>query len=369
MVRVGEDVSERLDVVPAEFFVHRHIRGKWVCRCCQTLVQEPVEPQIIDKGMPGAGLLAHTLVSRFVDHMPYYRQEQINARSGVHTPRSTLASWAGQAGTGLQPLFDAHKAFVLGAQVLHADETPVAMLDPGAGKTKRAYLWAYARGGLEAVPGVAYDFCVSRAARHPAAFLAEWTGTLVCGDYVGYDALLKLKGRIEAGCMAYARRKFDELVKLAQSPVALQAVQRIAALYRIENEAKLSSREDRLSARQARAKPLCQEMQVWLRLERQRVPDGSAIARAIDYSLNRWGALTRFLDDGNVPIDNNHCENLMRPWALGKELVVRGQRAGGSARRRDHELGAVCQAQRARALGLPEGRAGPAAAASEQPHR
>ncbi len=319
MVRVGEDVSERLDVVPAEFFVHRHIRGKWVCRCCQTLVQEPVEPQIIDKGMPGAGLLAHTLVSRFVDHMPYYRQEQINARSGVHTPRSTLASWAGQAGTGLQPLFDAHKAFVLGAQVLHADETPVAMLDPGAGKTKRAYLWAYARGGLEAVPGVAYDFCVSRAARHPAAFLAEWTGTLVCDDYVGYDALLKLKGRIEAGCMAHARRKFDELVKLAQSPVALQAVQRIAALYRIENEAKLSSREDRLSARQARAKPLCQEMQVWLRLERQRVPDGSAIARAIDYSLNRWGALTRFLDDGNVPIDNNHCENLMRPWALGRK--------------------------------------------------
>ena len=141
MVRVGEDVSERQGVVPAEFFVHRHIRGKWACRCCQQkgearLVQEPVEPQIIDKGMPAPGLLAHTLVSRFVDHMPYYRQEQINARSGVHTPRATLASWAGQAGAGLQPLFDAHKAFVLGAQVLHADETPVAMLDPGAGKTE-----------------------------------------------------------------------------------------------------------------------------------------------------------------------------------------------------------------------------------------
>jgi len=324
MVRVGEDVSERLDVVPAEFFVHRHIRGKWVCRCCQQkgagrLVQEPVAPQIIDKGMPAPGLLAHTLVSRFVDHLPYYRQEQINARAGVHTPRATLASWAGQAGAGLQPLFDAHKAFVLGAQVLHADETPVAMLDPGAGKTKRAYLWAYARGGFEAVPGVAYDFCVSRAARHPVAFLDAWTGTLVCDDYVGYNALLKLKGRIEAGCMAHARRKFDELVKIGHSPVAVQAVQRIAALYRIEHEVKLSSREDRLRARQARAKPLCQEMQVWLQLERNRVPDGSAIARAIDYSLNRWGALTRFLDDGRVPIDNNHCENLMRPWALGRK--------------------------------------------------
>ena len=145
MVRIGEDVSERLDIVPAEFFVHRHIRGKWACKCCQTLVQEPVAPQVIDKGMPAPGLVAHTLVSRFVDHIPYYRQETINARSGVHTPRSTLAAWSGAGGAELQPLFDAHREFVLGAQVLHADETPVNMLDPGAGKTKRAYIWAYAR--------------------------------------------------------------------------------------------------------------------------------------------------------------------------------------------------------------------------------
>jgi transposase len=155
MVRIGEDVSERLDIVPAEFFVHRHIRGKWACRCCQVLVQEPVEPQIIDKGMPRAGLLAHTLVSRFVDHLPYYLQEQINARAGVHTPRSTLAAWSGAAGPSLQPLYDAHRDFVLGAQVLHADETPVRMLDPRghaeapsgpSGKTTKAYVWAYARG-------------------------------------------------------------------------------------------------------------------------------------------------------------------------------------------------------------------------------
>ncbi len=187
MVRIGEDVSERLDIVPAEFFVHRHIRGKWACKCCQQkgearLVQEPAEPQIIDKGVPTAGLLAHTLVSRFVDHLPYYRQEQINARSGVHTPRSTLAAWSGAAGASLQPLFDAHRAFVLGAQVLHADETPVRMLDPGAGKTTKAYVWAYARGEHDVIPGVVYDFCAGRGAKYPMAFLQGWAGTITCDD-------------------------------------------------------------------------------------------------------------------------------------------------------------------------------------------
>ena len=134
MVRVGQDVSVRLDIVPAQFFVHCHIRGKWACRCCELLVQEPVAPQIIDSGMPAAGLVAHTLVSRFIDHLPSYRQEQINARSGVHTPRSTLAAWSGRGGAALQPLFDAHKAFVLEARVLHADETPVSMLEPRGGQ-------------------------------------------------------------------------------------------------------------------------------------------------------------------------------------------------------------------------------------------
>ena len=136
MVRVGEDVSERLDIVPAEFFVHRHIYGKWACRCCQKLVQQPAVPEIIDGGIAASGLVAHTLISRFVDHMPYYRQETVNARSGVHTPRSTLASWCGQAGVALEPLHEALKHFVLQGPVLHADETPVAMLDPGAGTTQ-----------------------------------------------------------------------------------------------------------------------------------------------------------------------------------------------------------------------------------------
>jgi transposase len=333
MVRVGEDVSERLDIVPAQFFVHRHIRGKWACRCCELLVQEPVAPQIIDAGMPAAGLVAHTLVNRFVDHLPYYRQEQINARSGVHTPRSTLAAWSGRGGAALQPLFDVQREFVLGAQVLHADETPVNMLDPGAGKTRRAYVWAYARGGFDALPGVAYDFCVGRGAKYPMAFLQGWSGTLVRDEFKGYESVLKLEGRTAAGCLAHARRKFDELVKVNHSPVATQAVQRIAWLYRIEREARDLPEEERLAMRQARSRPLWEELHVWLRLERGRVPEGSAIASAIDYSLNAWAALTANLYDGMVQIDNNHIENLMRPWAMGRKAwlfagsELAGQRA------------------------------------------
>ena len=333
MVRVGEDVSERLDIVPAEFFVHRHIRGKWACKCCQILVQEPAEPQIIDKGQPTAGLLAHTLVSRFVDHLPYYRQAQINARAGVHTPRSTLAAWSGAAGASLQPLFDAHRAFVLGAQVLHADETPVRMLDPGAGKTTKAYVWAYARGEHDPAPGVIYDFCTGRGAKYPMAFLGSWAGTLTCDDYKGYDAVFKAAGRLEAGCLAHARRKFDELAKAHASPVAMQAIQRIAGLYRVEQEARGMTPADRLGLRQRRAQPLWDELHMWMRLERTRVADGSGIAAALDYSLRRWEALGRYLCDGGVSIDNNHIENQMRPWAMGRKAwlfcgsELAGQRA------------------------------------------
>lgn len=333
MQRVGEDVSERLDIIPAEFIVHRHVRGKWACRCCQILVQEPVAPQVIDKGQPTAGLVAHTLVSRFVDHIPYYRQEQINGRSGVHTPRSTLASWSGAAGATLQPLYEALKRFVLQARVLHADETPVAMLDPGAGKTKKAYVWAYARGSFDPAPAVVYDFSVGRAARYPIEFLGRWSGTLTCDDYAGYNTVFKLHGRTEAGCLAHARRKFDELAKAGASPIATQALQRIAWLYRIEQELAAATNEERLAGRRLRSAPLWQDLHAWLRSERARVPDGGGIAAAIDYSLRRWDALGRFLQDGAVAVDNNHIENLIRPWAMGRKAwlfagsELAGQRA------------------------------------------
>ncbi len=342
MVRVGEDVSERLDIIPAEFFVHRHIYGKWACRCCQGLVQEAALPQIIDGGVPAAGLVAHTLISRFVDHLPYYRQEAINARSNVHTPRSTLASWSGQAGAALEPLYDAHKRFVLSARVVHADETPVAMLDPGAGKTKRAYVWAYARGAFDAVPGVIYDFCVGRGARFPIAFLGSadddrrsWRGTLVRDEYKAYDSVMSaVPDRVAAGCLAHARRKFDELLRDGgKSAVATEALQHIARIYRVERELAWMTADDRLAGRLTGTRALWEQWHAWLGLERGRVPDGSATAKAIDYSLNHWETLTHNLLDGEVSVDNNSIENLVRPWAMGRKAwlfagsELAGQRA------------------------------------------
>ena len=333
MVRVGEDISERLDLVPAKFFVQRQIRGKWACKCCQLLVQEPAAAQVFDNALPTPGLQAHTVVSRFVDHIPYYRQEQINARSGVHTPRSTLAAWSGHTGAQLMPLFEAHRSFVLGSRVLHADETPISLLDPGRGKTKKAYMWAYARGAFDPELGVVYDFCAGRGGQYPKELLTGWSGTLVVDAYGGYDEALRVQGRIVSHCLAHSRRKFDELFKANASEVAAQAIQRIAWLYRIEADGRPLSAEQRLLMRQERSKPLWEELHVWLKLERMRVPDGSSIAKAIDYSLNRWSGLSQFLLDGEVPIDNNHLENQMRPWALGRRnwLFIGSQLAGERA--------------------------------------
>jgi transposase len=352
MQRVGEDVSEKLDIIPAQFFVHRHIYGKWACRCCQKtgegrLVQEPAEPDVVDGGIPASGLVAHTLISRFADHLPYYRQEDINARAGVHTPRSTLAAWAGAGGAALQPLYEAHRRFVLSAAVLHADETPVPLLDPGRGKTKKAYVWAYARGTLDGgPPGVIYAFCTGRGAQYPLAFLGgkeppyaepPWRGTLVCDQYAGYGPVLDPAlhpGRQGAGCAAHARRKFEELTTrgASASPVALEALQRWARIYHVERLLADATAQERHAGRQSMSRPLWEELRVWLHLERARVA-GGAIAQAIDYSLNHWQALTLHLSDGAVPIDNNHLEQQIKPWKLGAKnwLFVGSELAGERA--------------------------------------
>ena len=186
--RIGQDVSEKLDYTPGVFTVEQHIRGKWACAQCETLIQAPVPAQVIDKGIPTAGLLAQVLVAKYSDHLPLYRQEHIFGRAGVALPRSTLAQWAGICGVQLQPLVDALKGEILRHAVLHADETPVQMLKPGNKKTHRAYLWAYAPGAFEDLKAVVYDFCESRAGEHARAFLGEWRGSLVCDDYAGYVA-------------------------------------------------------------------------------------------------------------------------------------------------------------------------------------
>ena len=349
MTRIGEDVSERLDIVPAEFFVHRHIYGKWACRCCTQrgegrLKQAPAVPEVIDGGIAASGLLAHTLISRFADHLPYYRQETINARSGVHTPRSTLAAWAGQAGAALEPLCDVHKRFVLGARVLHADETPVALLDPGAGKTRRAYVWAYARSHHDPTPGVVYDFCLGRGAQYPVAFLAgderashkRWAGTLLTDRYSAYDTVLDARvhpDRMAAACVAHARRKFDELAKAGSSALAEEAIRRFAHIYAAESELAGLHDDQRKAMRQELARPLWDKLRTWLELERRLVADGGSTAVAIDYTLNHWPALTRHLDDGAVPIDNNHLERQIKPWAMGRKawMFVGSELAGQRA--------------------------------------
>jgi transposase len=330
--RIGEDVSQKLDYTPGVFTAERHVRGKWACRCCRTLTQAPVPPEVIDKGIPSAGLLAHVLVAKHSDHLPLYRQEAIFGRAGLAIPRSTLAAWVGVCGVRLQPLVDALKEHILRCAVVHADETPVSMLAPGTGKTHRAYLWAYAAGSFETLRAVVYDFTISRSGEHARTFLGDWKGRLVCDDYGGYKALFAT-GVIECGCMAHARRYFVDLVKTDKSSIAATAVEFIGQLYGIEREAKNMAPEQRLAERQQRARPISQALHAWLIAQRTKVIDGGATAKAIDYSLKRWAALMRYLDDPALPIDNNHDEQQIRTWATGRRnwlfagTLPAGQRA------------------------------------------
>jgi transposase len=315
--RIGEDISEKLDYTPGTFTVEQHIRGKWACRQCEILIQAPVPAQVIDKGIPTAGLLAHVMVAKFADHLPLYRQEKIFGRAGLAIARSTLADWVGQTGVQLQPLVDALKETVLDQGVIHADETPVPMLAPGERKTQRAYIWAYSSTPFSALKAVVYDFSPSRAGEHARNFLGNWNGKLVCDDFAGYKASFA-QGIIEIGCMAHARRKFFDLHAANKSQLAKQALHTIGGLYEIERQVKDLSDEQRWRIRQEKAKPLADTLHAWMLAQRECVPEGSAIAKVLDYSLKRWVALTLYLDDGAVPIDNNWVENQIRPWALGR---------------------------------------------------
>ncbi len=332
--RIGEDVSEKLDYAPGLFSIERHIRGKWVCRRCESLIQAPVAPHIIDKGIPTTGLLAQVLIAKYLDHLPLYRQEQIFGRAGLALPRSTLAQWVGACGVGLQPLADALKGMLLTRAVLHADETPVPMLKPGLGRTHRAYLWSYSSSEYDELQAVIYDFAESRSGQHARDFLGSWSGKLVCDDYSGYKALFE-RGVIEVGCMAHARRKWHELFANHRSELAAEALMLYGRLYDIERDAreqKLDA-EGRRQLRQQRAKPCAEGLRQWLVRQRGQVPDGSGTAKAINYSLGRWAALLRYLEDGDLPIDNNHVENCIRPVALGRSnwLFAGSLRAGQRA--------------------------------------
>ena len=330
LVKIGEDISEQLDVEPARFFVHRHIRPQYACRSCETIIAAPVPAAIIDGGLAAPGLHAWVLIQKYLDHLPLYRIEKISERHGVPIARSTLAQWVGQLGVSLQPLVDRLAELLRQGQVLHADETPVQQLDPGKGKTKRAYMWAYRSNDLEEAPRiVVFDYQTSRNGVHARNFLQEWRGHLMVDDYGGYKASFR-QGVTELACLAHCRRKFFDLHAAGGHPVAEDALRRIAELYTVETQAREGDATARRALRQQESLPRLRALHEWLIAQRVRTADGSGLARAIDYILKRWPALIRYVDSGTLPIDNNMVENAIRPITLGRRnwLFTGSERAG-----------------------------------------
>jgi transposase len=337
MKRFGQDVSEKLDYTPGTFTVERHVRGKWSCVCCQKLVQAPVPAHIIDKGIPTAGLLAHVLVAKFLDHLPLYRQERIFERAGLAIARSTLAQWVGECGAQLQPLVDALSAELLRHDVLHADETPVGMLKPGNKKTHKAYMWTYCTTSFNPMKAVVFNFAETRSGNNVREFLGQngerpWKGKLVTDGFSGYKATFE-RGVTEVGCVAHARRKFHELWANHGSKVGEHALRYFQLLFRIEEDVASCTAQERRRIRQRKSRRVAAALNKWLLRQRLLVPDGSATAKAIDYSLKRWAALTRYIGDGDLPISNNWVENQIRPIALGRAnwLFAGSLRAGKRA--------------------------------------
>jgi len=336
LVKIGEDVTEQLDVEPAKFFVHRHIRPQYACKFCETITAEPVPPAVIDGGMAAPGLLAWVVSNKYLNHLPLYRLEQMAAREQVTLSRSTLAEWVGRTGFALQPLADQLKWQLLQGNTLHADETPVAQLKPGSGKTHKAYLWAYRSNDL--VPGpriVVFDYQTSRSGRHARDFLQSWQGHLLVDDYGGYKALFSREESpcIELACWAHARRKFYDLHQANGSPMAFEALQRIGNLYAIEAEGKQLGIEARQQLRKQKSLPVLDTLHDWLMQTRRQTVNGGASAKALDYTLKRWPSLVRYARSGHLPIDNNPAENIIRPIAVGKKnwLFVGSERAGQRA--------------------------------------
>jgi transposase len=332
--QIGEDVAEQLEFIPEHFKVIRHVRPKFTCGRCSTIVQAPAPSRPIERGIAGPGLLAHVAVAKYLDHLPLYRQSEIYARQGIDLERSTLADWIGGIARLLTPLAELIGRYVVAANKVHADDTPVPVLDPGRGKTKTGRLWVYVRddrpAGSTEPPATYYRYTTSREGAHPRAHLKDFRGTLQADAFSGFDVLYA-EGRVrEAVCWAHARRKFYDLHADTQSPHAEAALTRIQALYAIEQEIRGRLPEERKRVRQARAGPLLEAMQQWLLETQAKVSAKSALAVAINYALKRWVALTRYRDDGTLEIDNNAAERALRgPVLSRKNFLFAGADSGG----------------------------------------
>ena len=323
---LGEDVSEVLEYVPASFKVIRTVRPKLSCACCSRIVQEPAPHRPIDKGLAGPGLLAHVLVSKYADHLPLYRQSEIYARQGIELERSTMADWVGGSSRILRPLVEALKSYVLSGEKLHGDDVPVPVLEPGNGKTKMGRLWTYVRddrpAGQQAASAVWFSYSPDRKGEHPASHLKSYRGILQADGFAGFNKLYETGEIIEAACWAHVRRKFFDLQQGASSPVAKEALERIAKLYGIEKEIRGRSPDQRREERQARSRPLLEAMHAWLKGLMPKLSKKSELAKAIHYALGRWTALMVFVDDGRVEMDNNAAERALRTVAIGRNYVL-----------------------------------------------
>jgi transposase len=333
--RIGEDVSERLDIVPAQLRVIVVRRPRYACRACEdVVVQAPAPARLIEGGLPTEATVAQVLVSKYADHLPLYRQAQIWIRQGIHLDRSTLADWVGRAAWHLRPVHERLLAKLKASPKLFADETTAPVLDPGRGKTKTGQLWAYARddrpwGGNDP-PGVAYVYAPDRKAERPIVHLTGFSGILQVDGYGGYRTLAEKSGATLAFCWAHVRRRFYELAAAGPAPIASEALARIGELYRIEYGIRGRSAHERRAARQEKSRPIVAELEPWLREKLGLISQKTKLAEAIRYTLSRWEGLTRFLDDGRIEIDSNVVERSIRAIALNRKNALFAGSDGGA---------------------------------------
>jgi len=332
--KLGEDVSEVLDFIPASFLIIRHVRPKLSCCGCDVIVQAPAPSRPIERGLAGAGLLAHVLTAKYCDHAPLNRQSQMYAREGVDLDRSTLATWVGQASSLLEPLVTALRRYVLSGTKVHADDTPVPVLAPGNNKTKTGRLWTYVRddrpAGSNDAPAVWFAYSPDRRGEHPQQHLSKFRGTLQADAFAGFNQIYEGGNVQEAACWAHVRRKFYDLKQAHNSAIAGEALERIGELYGIEKEIRGSSPEERSKVRQARSRPLLDSMREWLEASLAKLSKKSDTSAAIRYALGLWDALLRYCDDGGIEIDNSAAERALRTVAIGrKNYLFAGSDAGG----------------------------------------
>jgi transposase len=333
--RIGEDVSERLDIVPAQFRVLVTRRPKYACRTCEEVVaQAPAPARLIEGGIPTEATVAQVLVSKYADHLPLYRQAQIYARQGIDLDRSTLADWVGRAAWHLRPVHERLLAHIRASMKIFAEETTAPVLDPGRGRTKTGQLWAYARddrpwGGSDP-PAVAYIYAPDRKAERPIAHLAGFRGVLQVDGYAGYRALAGKNDVQLAFCWAHVRRRFYELAAAGPAPIASEALQRITELYSVETEIRGHAAENRCAVRRVKSRPLIDAFEPWLHSKLALISQKTKLAEAIRYALSRWDGLTRFLDDGHIEIDSNVVERSIRPIALNRKNALFAGSDGGA---------------------------------------